>query len=144
MHDRLQGAAFYGNDGQTVFKALNDALLRPEAESASVEDTVREATQSVELIGSSITELKNTVRFMEGRLDASLSEGGELQRMRADLNSVAQQIGSLQALDVADVQAKLEDFQLIGSRLQALETKIDANDEQDAVEVSNGVHADVT
>ena len=74
----------------------------------------------------------------------ALSEGGELQRIRADLNSVAQQIGSLQALDVAGVQAKLEDFQLIGSRLQALETKIDENDEQDAVEVSNGVHADVT
>lgn len=143
---RTQGhsTAASPDDDHSIFKALNEILVRPQSRDTSADDRISEAAQSIETLGSAIAELKSTVRFMEGRFEASLSEGGELQRIRANLKSLEQQVEVLQALDVADVQGKMDEFQLIGIRLDAFEKKISEiakNDASHQVEVTHSENA---
>ncbi|GAK58623.1 hypothetical protein U27_05597 [Candidatus Vecturithrix granuli] len=72
-------------------------------------------------INNKVSKLESSVGSLGGRLDVTLAEGGEFQRIRADLSTVSRQVEILQGLDPSIVKTKLIEIDGLSNRLAKLE-----------------------
>ena len=119
--DYIQSATIGRTDDETAFEILTEAIVGPDTAFAAVESQVNAVSQAIEGFETEVADLRNSVSFIDGRVDASLAEGGELQQVRSDILSVNEKVGALQNLNVTEVQTGMIELQGFGTRIQALE-----------------------
>lgn len=119
--DYVQSATIGRADDETAFEMLTSAVVGQDTGFADFELRVAAVSETIATFESDVADLKNSVSFIDGRVDATLAEGGELQQVRADLSTISQQVETIGIMDVSQVQSGLVELQGLSNRIQALE-----------------------
>jgi hypothetical protein len=119
--DYMQAATIGGVEDEAAFEILTEAIVRSDIGNDIVRGELTGVIGNIDKFTADLVGVQAAVNSFDGRLDATLAEGGELQRFRSDLEFVTQQVNVLQNLDVQDVQTKMVEVVGLGNRLQALE-----------------------
>jgi phage I-like protein len=90
----------------------------------ALQQQVREVSAVFQNVNSQVTNLQRSVGSLDGRLTASLGEGGTVRLLDSKIENVRQQVGALQSLDVLDVQKKLADLGNIRTQLDGARSEI--------------------
>ena len=98
-----------------AFEVFTNAAVQ--ADTSTLQQQIGEALQRFDDINGQVSNLGNAVSSLNGRLDASLAEGGTLQQLTSKIEMVRQQVEVLQNFDVIDVQNKLSEVRVINDNL---------------------------
>jgi hypothetical protein len=122
--DAAQTAAIGAPAQAIALEAFAESAVRADTEVADVKESVAALEQQVgevQVIGSNVASLQQSVSTLGGKVDAAIGTGSDLQNVRSELDSVKQQVQHFQALDVTDVTAKMGQIVGIENRLSNLE-----------------------
>jgi hypothetical protein len=122
--DTAQAAAIAAPPQTVAFEAFAESAVRSDSSVAGVQQdlaSLQQQVSAVQAIGASVSSLQQSVSALGGRVDAAIGAGSDLQSVRADLNTVKQQVQHFQALDVSDVTSKLGLVTSLDNRLSKLE-----------------------
>ncbi|HEX6557856.1 MAG TPA: hypothetical protein VF021_00295, partial [Longimicrobiales bacterium] len=107
-----------GADSEIALQAFSNTAVRAGSEVAGVGSQVQQVQQQVQQVQTTFDQqvqaLSQTVSAIGGRMDATLAEGGHIQRLNSDLKVVQNQVAALGMLAQEPTQVVAQ-IQQIGS-----------------------------
>jgi ppGpp synthetase/RelA/SpoT-type nucleotidyltranferase len=115
-----------GGDAETALQAFSQTAVHAASQVSTVDTAVQQARQEIAQAQTAFQQqvqtLSRSVSAIGGRIDATLAEGGQLQQIRANLNSVSDQVQALRSLgDPTQVTERINLITSLDNRLQRLE-----------------------
>lgn len=124
----VQGTSAGGPSRDVAFEVFTDAATRADTDVAGVkgqvaalQEQVGQVEENFASITNDVSNLKGSVGTLGGRLDATLTEGGQLQVLRQNLDTVSQQVRVLRDLDPSSVREKMLLVDSLSNRVEHLE-----------------------
>ena len=120
-------------DQEVAFEAFANVASRGDAKVAGVDKELNDLKEKMSQMEESIVDansgigaLQGSVGTLNGRVDATLAEGGAIQQLNSKLETVTQQVGVLKNLDVIEVQDKLSEIRVLNDNLLKANVEIAA------------------
>jgi hypothetical protein len=124
----VQGTGVGGPGPDVAFEVFTDAATRADTDVAGVkgqvaalQEQVGQVEENFASITNDVSNLKGSVGTLGGRLDATLTEGGQLQVLRQNLDTVSKQVSVLRDLDPSSVREKMLLVDSLSNRVENLE-----------------------
>jgi archaellum component FlaC len=126
--ENTQAAAFGPGDQQVAFDVFTATAVQAGTGVEEIKQglsALQRQLQSVERnfsgVSGEVTRLQTSLSSLGGRMDATIAEGGEIQRLRSDLKTVSQKVEVLRDLDPSSVRTKLIEVESLTNRVTNLE-----------------------
>jgi hypothetical protein len=115
-----------GGDTETALQAFSQTAVRATSQVSGVDAAVQQVRQEIGQAQTNfetqVQSISRSVSAIGGRIDATLAEGGQLQQIRSNLNSVNDQVQALRSLgDPIRVNERINLITSLDNRLQRLE-----------------------
>lgn len=126
--ESAQAAGFGPEDQQVAFEVFTATAVQADTGVevikqglSTLQQQLQTVQQSFSGISGEVVQLKTSVSSLGGRMDATIAEGGEIQRLRSDLATVSQKVEVLRDLDPTSVRTKLIEVESLTNRVNNLE-----------------------